>query len=184
MQLKNEINKEVRRIIRSGKSGSAQKIREAFEKIGWDPKTLKPRVSASSGKRAIKSLGKLGKSGLKALPFIGAGVGLYAAGDALSEGEYGTAALELIGIIPGIGDYVDALRFSVELGSVIGPAAYDIINPPKGTMTQLPQIFGNRKVLRYKEGHIGGTIEFISEEGETKVISKERLCNVYNVCNL
>ena len=49
VELKNRINTEFRRLIREGSSDAAVKVRGAFEEIGWDSQTLRPRV-ATAGK--------------------------------------------------------------------------------------------------------------------------------------
>ena len=59
------------------------------------------------------------KTGLKAAPIIGIAAGLYSAKQNFEQGNYLEAGLDLIGIIPIIGDAVDLGRLVVEAGKVV-----------------------------------------------------------------
>ncbi|AGL03143.1 SpvB/TcaC N-terminal domain-containing protein [Desulfoscipio gibsoniae] len=65
------------------------------------------------GKTALK---KIGKKALKVVPFVGIGAGLYSAKAEAAQGNYGTAALEVVGLVPVAGDVVDAGRLGVAIG--------------------------------------------------------------------
>ena len=114
-----------------------------------------PPVSPSTGSK----LGKLAKKGAKVIPFVGMGAGAYAMYDALEKGDYGTAALEAVGFVPVLGDYVDLLRLSTDVGSEIGSGAYDLLHPGRGALNKI----GGRWV-RVKEAGIEGFFEIRDDE--------------------
>lgn len=64
-------------------------------------------------------LQKLGTKALKVIPFVGIGAGLYSAKAEAAQGNYGTATLEVIGLVPVVGDVVDAARLGVAIGEAI-----------------------------------------------------------------
>lgn len=67
-------------------------------------------------KGGMKVLKKLGAKALKVIPFVGIGAGLYSMEAEAAQGNTGTAVLEGVGLIPVVGDVVDAGRFGVALG--------------------------------------------------------------------
>lgn len=73
-------------------------------------------VAEKGGKTAIKVIG--GKA-LKVIPFIGVGAALYSAQQEFRRGNYGSAALDLVGIVPVVGDVVDAARLGTAIGEEI-----------------------------------------------------------------
>jgi hypothetical protein len=84
-------------------------------------KTSKETKLAKAGSQALESGGKtvlkkLGTKALKVIPFVGMGAGLYSAKAEAAQGNYGTAALEGVGLIPVVGDVVDAARLGVAIG--------------------------------------------------------------------
>jgi RHS repeat-associated protein len=86
-----------------------------------EAKALKAGTEALevAGKNGAKTaLKKLGQKALKVIPFVGMGAGAASAGYEASQGNYGTAALDSVGLIPVVGDVVDAARLGVAVGEV------------------------------------------------------------------
>lgn len=76
---------------------------------------------AKAGTEAVEQGGKailkkLGTKALKVVPFVGIGAGLYSAEAEAAQGNYGTAVLEGVGLVPVVGDVVDAARLGVAIG--------------------------------------------------------------------
>lgn len=71
-------------------------------------------VATKQGGKTI--LKKLGTKALKVIPFVGIGAGVTSMGVEASQGNYGTATLDAVGLIPVVGDVVDAGRLGVAIG--------------------------------------------------------------------
>jgi hypothetical protein len=69
------------------------------------------------GKTILK---ELGAKALKVVPFVGIASGLYSMKAEAAQGNYGSAALEGIGLIPIVGDIVDAARLGWAIGGAVG----------------------------------------------------------------
>jgi hypothetical protein len=70
-------------------------------------------VGKSTAKTALK---KLGTKALKVIPFVGMGAGAASAVYEESQGNHVSAALDTVGLIPVVGDVVDAGRLGVAIG--------------------------------------------------------------------
>ncbi|MFE9328206.1 SpvB/TcaC N-terminal domain-containing protein [Nocardia sp. NPDC052278] len=106
------------------KTGEVVKAETAAVKT--EAKALKSEAKAlkagadmleTAGKTTAKTaLKKLGTKALKVIPFVGISAGVASAGYEASQGNSGTAALDAVGLIPVVGDVVDAARLGVEVG--------------------------------------------------------------------
>ena len=103
VDLKNEINGEFRRLIREGTSDAAVKVRGALEEVGFDAKTLRPRVQGG------QLLEWLGKGAAVAGSFMGG----YQVGTGINQIVEGNKALGAVDIAEG----------GANLGLTIGTAA-------------------------------------------------------------
>jgi hypothetical protein len=84
---------------------------------------VKPTKVVKAGEQALETGGKtilkkLGTKALKVIPFVGIGSGLYSAEAEASQGNYGNATLDAVGLVPVVGDVVDAARLGVAVGEV------------------------------------------------------------------
>jgi hypothetical protein len=75
---------------------------------------------AEKGGKAIGK--KLATKALKVVPFVGIGAGLYSVKAEAAQGNYGTAALEAVGLVPVVGDVVDAARLGIAVGEAANEA--------------------------------------------------------------
>ncbi|MFO8091152.1 MAG: SpvB/TcaC N-terminal domain-containing protein [Desulfatiglandaceae bacterium] len=120
-------------------------------------------LATAGGEQAIKKTTKLStkllKGSVKALPFVGIPTQLYFLEEELRKGNYGAAFLEGVGLIPGVGDLVDAARLAPDVGVALGSGIYDLIHPDKG----LPHKIGGQWV-EIKEYSIGGFYEIRDEQ--------------------
>ncbi len=74
-------------------------------------------AAKTTAKTAAKTaLKKLGTKALKVIPFIGMGAGLTSATAEAAQGNTGAAALDAVGLVPLVGDVVDAGRLGVAVG--------------------------------------------------------------------
>ena len=94
--------------LKSGEELGEKLLKKSGKELGKD-------VAESAGKLALK---KLGTKALKVIPFVGIGAGLYSTEAAAAEGRYGEAGLEAVGMVPVVGDVVDAARLGVAVGEV------------------------------------------------------------------
>ena len=94
--------------LKSGDELGEKLLKKSGKELGKD-------VAESAGKLALK---KLGTKALKVIPFVGIGAGLYSTEAAAAEGRYGEAGLEAVGMVPVVGDVVDAARLGVAVGEV------------------------------------------------------------------
>jgi RHS repeat-associated protein len=78
---------------------------------------------------------KVGGMVLKVAPFAGVAAGLYSAERNLEQGNYREAALDLVGLIPVVGDAVDAVR----LGAMGIEAAAEVFNEGVKTYQSLQE---------------------------------------------
>lgn len=70
-----------------------------------------------AGKSGLKtSAKKLGTKALKVIPFFGIAAGVSSAAYEESQGNHVSAALDTVGLVPVVGDLVDAARLGVALG--------------------------------------------------------------------
>jgi RHS repeat-associated protein len=100
-----------------------QPVKAEATAVKAEAKTLKSEAKAlkagadaveTAGKTGAKTaLKKLGVKALKVIPFVGIGVGVASAGYEASQGNLGAAALDAVGLIPVVGDVVDAARLGV-----------------------------------------------------------------------
>jgi hypothetical protein len=79
--------------------------------------------------REATERGLLKKVG-KVIPFAGIPFGIWSIGEALAEGDYIGAGLDVIGFIPGFGDAVDGLRLGFNL--------YELLTPPPSPPPTVP----------------------------------------------
>jgi hypothetical protein len=86
----------------------------------------------------LKKLKIVGKKGTKVLPVIGAVPVAWSLHEALEKGDYQEATLEIIGVIPGVGDVVDAFRLGYELGELATVPIDEALNAPK--YEEVPEI--------------------------------------------
>lgn len=121
------------------------------------------KLAAMGSEQAVKKTTKLStklvKGGAKAVPFVGVAAQLYFLEEELRKGNYGAAFLEGVGLIPILGDLVDAARLAPDVGSALGSGIYDLIHTDKG----LPHKIGGQWV-RIKESSIGGFYEIRDEQ--------------------
>lgn len=93
--------------------------------------TPKSKAVSQAVETGGKTLTKLGTKALKVVPFVGIGAGLYSVKAEAAQGNYGTAALEAVGLVPVVGDVVDAARLGVAVGEAgaealgIGDVAFE-----------------------------------------------------------
>ncbi|HEX2742311.1 MAG TPA: RHS repeat-associated core domain-containing protein [Rubrobacter sp.] len=73
-------------------------------------------------KGGMKIATKLGTKALKVVPFVGMGASLYSMKAEAAQGNYGAAALEGVGMVPVVGDVVDAARLGVAVGETASEA--------------------------------------------------------------
>lgn len=113
------------RVIKTGE--------EPLQTGGITTKKGTPQVGAKTGKvmktgkEALEKGGrKFLKQGVKVIPFIGIVAGAKAMIEEAAKGNYGTAALEGIGMIPFAGDLVDALRLGLATGEVINEVIWSL----------------------------------------------------------
>jgi hypothetical protein len=77
---------------------------------------------------------RLGAKVLKALPFLGIAVGVASAAVQLKERNYGAASLDVVGLVPGLGDLVDvAVLTNVSLPTEYNTQTIDAIAAAKTT---------------------------------------------------
>ena len=76
-------------------------------------KTTAKATAKAAAKTALK---KLGTKALKVIPFVGMGAGLASATAEAAEGNTGAAALDTVGLVPVLGDVVDAGRLGIAVG--------------------------------------------------------------------
>jgi hypothetical protein len=96
--------------LRSGAAGAAEFLSDRGGK------------ALGSAKKVLGALADspLAKKALKVVPFLGIGAGAASAGMELKSGNKISAALDAVGVIPVLGDAVDAVRLGVELGGEVG----------------------------------------------------------------
>jgi hypothetical protein len=87
------------------------------------------KQTIKAGEEALEASTKtgaktLGQKALKVVPFVGIGIGVYSMQSEWRQGNYGTAALEGIGLIPVVGDAVDAARLGWSIGEAIRIKAF------------------------------------------------------------
>jgi RHS repeat-associated protein len=106
---------------------SIQKEQQSLQKAAEAAKAAPDKTAAKSTAKALETvaekggktiLKKLGTAAIKVVPLVGIGAGFYSAKAEAAQGNYGTAALEGIGLIPVVGDVVDAARLGVAVGEV------------------------------------------------------------------
>jgi hypothetical protein len=104
-------------------------------------------TTAAGGKQLAK---RVGKTAASAIPFVGIGVGLAAAADNFSEGNYVSGALDLVGLVPVVGDIVDITR---TVGELAVYAAKALRKSPGSVLAPMPGALvfrgGYRGLLRY-----------------------------------
>ncbi|TCK16760.1 RHS repeat-associated protein [Ancylobacter aquaticus] len=72
------------------------------------------KSAAKTGAKTV--LKKLGTKALKVIPFVGMGAGATSAAYEASQGNMGSATLDVVGLVPVVGDVVDAGRLGVAVG--------------------------------------------------------------------
>jgi RHS repeat-associated protein len=100
-------------------------------KLDWTRTVDKgPAINPKTGavKEALEKTGKsilkkLAPKALKVIPFVGIGAGLYSTQAEAAQGNYVTAGAEAVGMIPVVGDVVDAAR----LGYAVGEVANEVL---------------------------------------------------------
>jgi RHS repeat-associated protein len=95
------------------------------EKIAAKEALKNPPGGKVKGSVVISGAKKAGTLGLKALPVVGIAAGLYAAKQNWQEGNYVDATLDLIGVLPVIGDAVDAVRISYGPSDAMGALLFE-----------------------------------------------------------
>lgn len=83
---------------------------------------LKQAPKATKLAKVGTSLAKASRHGASAIPFVGIGANIAAAGYNWSQGNYGSAFLDAFGAVPIVGDVVDAARGGVALGDAVSEA--------------------------------------------------------------
>jgi RHS repeat-associated protein len=97
---------------------SQRKLRPVRTSVLQNPKFAKAGVK----------LAKAGKQFAKAVPYLGVGAGAAGAIYAAYEGDYMEAALDTLGLVPIVGDVVDAARSVYAFGEAIGEAVGELLD--------------------------------------------------------